>query len=287
MGGTLYRDMANAIVLAFDDGFAHYAVACLNSISLNYPNHPSILIQYDGCSAGVEAAIDRIGGRQLAATGHVRSAFAGAPGGPVGSALIYDRFAIWADGLPAYDKVLYLDADTLVLKPLDGIFERDRFLAVANHEPTEFVRVFDPASAGDRELHRLLREDGIPYPSRMDDMINAGVMMIPRSYRNVEQYERILHLYRRYRIHLHYADQSLLSLWCAANGIRPDTCFQYNFQSPFFTDPEIDIAFEDIHVLHFSGTRKPPTPHFRTWQRVGDAALKCEALFELYLNAYE
>lgn len=278
--------MTDAIVLAFDDGFAHYAVACLNSIDSNYPQHPAILVAYDGCRADVMAAIDRVGGRVLPAPGAVRGTFREAPAGEVANRVVYDRFMIWADGLAAYGNVLYLDADTLVLKPLEDLFQLDEFFGVANHEATAFVRVFDPALSSNPKLRRRLDEDGIAYPSHMDDMINAGVMLIPPEWRSAEQYERILYLYRRYLRYLNYADQSLISLWCAMNGIRPSAAFEYNFQSPMFTDPAVEIAFEDIKVLHFSGVRKPPTPEFRSWDRAGEAAPRCEQLFTHYLNLH-
>ena len=81
---------------------------------------------------------------------------------------------------------------------------------------------------------------------------------------------------------LHYADQSLLSLWCLLNRIRPSKDYRYNFQSPFLGDPNIQIAFDEIRILHFSGQRKPPTPAFRNWERLGKAAQRCETLFLHY-----
>lgn len=276
------RIMHHAIVLTFDDNLADHAIACMNSIKANFPRHPDVLAVYRGKASTVLAALDRLGARRVRPPRGLRRRFAGGPDGPVGSRTVYDRFVLWADGFQGYDNVLYLDVDTLVLAPLDELFRKDGFMAVVNHEPTENVRVFDPVCAADAVLARLLREDGFDYPGGMDDMINAGVMLVPRHCRTPDQYRRLLDLFDRYRDYLLFADQSLLSLWCAANGFRPGRCFEYNYQSPFFTAPDIDIPMEEIRVLHFSGVRKPPSAEFRSWERVGEAAAYCESLFHHY-----
>lgn len=275
--------MSHALFLSFDDRFANFAIACLNSVRANYPDHPDIVACYTGKRADMAALLDKMGARRLRASRRVRDAFADAPPGPVASLAVYDRLMIWAEDFDEYDNILYLDVDTLVLKPLDDLVGANEFVAVPNHEPAPDVRVFDPALAGDPSLDMLLKEDGLAWPGDMDDMINAGVLLVPPAARSKEQYRLLYRLYTRYRPWLHYADQSLLSLWCASNGFRPQNRYNYNFQSPFFTDDGIDLALKDIAILHFSSERKPLTDAFRRWERVGAIAARLEALYREYL----
>lgn len=276
--------MNNAIALVFDDDFARYAIACLNSIHANYPRHPDIIAYYPGTNPDVLHALERVSARPVASTPVVRAGFAHAPLGPIGNVAVYDRFMIWTGEFEDYDRVLYLDADTLVLHPLDDLFDTEGFFAVVNHEPTEYVRIFHPDQADNPDLRRLLREDGIEFPHHMDDMINAGVLSVPKTYRTEEHLNLLLELAQRYGSLLHYADQSLLSLWCRMNHISPSKDYRYNFQSPFFGDPDISVSFAEIRILHFSSPRKPPAPGFRNWERLGKAAAKCEQLFLHYAD---
>lgn len=273
--------MNNAIVLVFDDAYAAYAIACLNSIYANYPNHPDILAYYPGTDPAVLSVLQRLKARQIRETPAIRSAFASARLGPVGKPTIYDRFVIWTDALQDYERILYLDADTLILRPLDELFSKERFFAVANHEPTNYVRIFHPDQYTNPVLLHHLHDDGLDLPVDMDTMINAGVLLAPKSYRSQRHLALLIELTERYGTLLNYADQSLLSLWCLKLGITPSTDYRYNFQSPFFGDPEIKIAFEDIYILHFSSERKPLMAEFHNWNRLGRFAKKCE---EIYLD---
>lgn len=273
--------MNNAIVFFFDDNYYDYFRACINSLKCNFAVHPKLLAGYDGCRKTVIEFLDshdieRIRPETPEFGARVRT-------GPVDNGIVLRRFALWTDAFSVYDKVLHLDVDTLVLGSLQPLFEQEEFFVVANHEPSPEARVFQPGSNDDPRLRMLLREDGIDFPGHSDDMVNAGVFMIPRRYRNGEERGRLEYLAARYGAYLAYADQSLLSLYCKFRGIRCSTRFEYNYQSPFFTDETMGYALRDLKVVHFSN-HKPGSSGFMEWERLKGWRTR---LTDLYLHYRE
>jgi lipopolysaccharide biosynthesis glycosyltransferase len=192
------------------------------------------------------------------------------------------RFRLWRRAFRDHDTILHLDADTLVLAPLDPLFERPEPFIVANHEPSPEIRIFRPEHRRTAELQARLRQDGITYPGHPDDMGNAGVFTLPRAFRSREHLATLASFAQRYGAYLAYADQSLVSLWLRSLGIRPTSEFAYNFQTPFFTASDVAVPREDIRILHFSSDRKPGTRAFEQWNRVGEAREWLVDLFEEY-----
>ena len=279
------RPMSDAILLIFDDRFADYARACINSIAINYPHHPPLLVRYAGQDKAMHGFLDAHDARRFDWPDQTPASLARLPAGPVGNPIVYDRIRLWSELFPEIEQLLLLDADTLVLRPLDTLFRRRGFFAVSNHEPGRYVRVFHPELADDAVLARKLREDGIHYPAHMDDMLNAGVMVLPRELRSGQTREEMAYLAGRYGEYLNYADQSLISLWSHYRNLPISRDYAFNFQSPFFSDAEIDIDFDDIAVLHFSSHRKPGTQAFMEWERVAGTQERCLSLFHAYRDA--
>ncbi|MEO0917180.1 MAG: hypothetical protein AAFY31_09405, partial [Pseudomonadota bacterium] len=207
----------HAIYLKFDDGFLPYARACLNSLRVNFPAHPQILADYHGDDSDMYRLLAAMSVELLpperppAFMQHVRLA-------RVGDA-ISDRFRLFRSGLNQYQTILHLDADVLVLRPLDDLFDRPAPFFVANHEPDPAVRIFLPAALP--QLRALLREDGLPVPDGPDDMANGGLFTLPRAVRTPQTLAHLARLAARYGKWFAYADQSLLSLWLLARGERP------------------------------------------------------------------
>jgi len=270
----------SAIYLCFDDRFAGHARACLNSLRSNFPGHPPLLVDYRGRAPHVLSLVDA----------HAATRLHPAPPPEFTSALrmtrgrdcALHRFGLWRRGLRECGPILHLDADTLVLGPLDDLFEASQPVFVANHEADPAVRIFAPECAGDPTLLSRLAEDGLDYPDAPDDMANAGVFLLPPSLRTRPQMALLARLAQRYGAYFAFADQSLLSLWLRVRGIRPSTDFSVNFQTPFFTDPSVDLPFEAIRVLHFSSARKPGTRAFSQWSRAGPQRERLTELFHHY-----
>ncbi len=269
---------ANAIYIRFDDGFLPYARACLNSLRLNYPEHPTLIVDYPGSDPDVLAALDAFGAERLPAGKPPE--FSRFLHRQRGGGAVFDRLKLWQRPFDRFETILHLDADMLVLAPLDDLFGHGSPYFVANHEATQGVRVF--AAPTDEAIPRLLEKDGISMPSDPDDMANAGLFALPKRFRSRENLALLARLAERYGRFFAFADQSLLSLWLRASGLRPTLNFGDNFQTPFLTDPTVGVGLDEVRVLHFSSHRKPGSRAFDTWERVGEDRARVLELFQTY-----
>lgn len=273
-------DRTNAIYLRFDDAFLPFARACLNSIRHNYPEHPSILADYAGEDARMISLLESMKAERLppeAPPEFVR--YLSRKRAPQGVA---DRFKLWRNRFDRFDTILHLDADTLVLKPLDDLLTQSDPYFVSNHENTPGVRIFHSDHEHCGTLRDRLAEDDLTFPGRPDDMANAGMFVLPRAFRNPQTLAVLANLARRYGEYFAYADQSLLSLWLQTLAIRPSLNYADNYQTPFFTESDATIPLEDVRILHFSSQRKPGTRSFMEWTRVGAVRDDIIAMFEYY-----
>jgi hypothetical protein len=270
----------NAVYIRFDDRVVDDARACLNSLRTNWPGHPPILADYAGTHEDVRALLNALGATTLAPM-HAPAFTALLPSRRDRSP-VFDRFKLWLAPLRAYGTILHLDADTLVLGPLDDLLAAEKPVFVANHEADPAVRVFTTRPQDDPRLATLLHKDGLGQFDGPDDMVNAGVFAIPRRYRAREELARLAQLTARYAPWLAFADQSLLSIWLRALDLRPTVDFRFNYQTPFLTDPSVKVPFDDVRVFHFSSHRKPGTPAFTRWNRVGAEHGRLLALYARY-----
>ena len=259
---------SQAIFMAFDESYSLYARACLNSLNEHYPKHPEIFVFYDGTEA---ATIDYL---RLFPGVHLlpREALVD-PGnvtlGPVGSKGVYYKYSTWSPFFAEFDKVLYLNVDTLILKPLDDLFAMETAYAAPNHEALPQVRVFAPESIAESHLQNLLRQDRVSNLGEMDDMCNAGVLMLPQRYRSSAQLQKLIDITARYNQFLNYADQSAISIWFHLNKLPLSARYEFNFQAPMLDAPDMkDYDLRNIGILHFSSPRKPNTVEFMMWGRI-------------------
>jgi lipopolysaccharide biosynthesis glycosyltransferase len=255
--------MENAIVIMFNDGYFRYAKVCIESIKENYPGHPAILAFYDGDDGDIISYLSAVDKLKICAyepdyqqsiglnTGILNL-------GVVNDYRVYFKYILWTDHFAEYNNVLHLDADTMVLKPLDHLFSTDGFFIVSNH----YDDLFYADSFEDGTLQVQLEEDGLAIAQK-DDMANAGVFMIPRQYRTPEHLAALLETTYRYNRHLKLADQSAISLWCHLNNIPISRQFQYNFQGYFYTGVLNEFDYTNIHIIHFAAGWKPESPLFQ------------------------
>ncbi len=259
--------MKNAIVTVFDDEYFKYARALLNSIKLNYPHHPAILACYDGNKPEVLNFLQSTGGVVVIPCQGVCMSSIGLQMrnlnlGLVGNPKVYFKYLLWTDTFDEYDNVLYLDSDTLVLQPLDYLFEQDDFFCVADNTADYTCRLFYPDRSADSQLLAWLELDGICFPGGKNDMLNAGMFLIPKKYRNPYYLGSLLGLTHRYNEFLMFADQSAISLWCKRHGIPIRPLYQYNFQACFFFDPMLlNFPFSEITILHYTWWKPDEEPY--------------------------
>lgn len=259
--------MNNAIFMTFDDRFSKLARACLKSLMKNYPEHPRLFVYYDGKNDRILKFLHGIPNSQLMPKIEIPGISHRLNLGEVGSPTVYYRYFAWSDFFADFDNVLYLDVDTLVLRPLDELFDTTEFFVVDNREPDQSVRVFDPADLKEEGLCSLLAQDQLPTMQGVGDMCNAGVFVIPKKLRSLQSQKQLVEITNRYNRYLKFADQSAISLWCCQNNIQFSTKYEFNYQVTFFNS-EIHRQLRDIYLLHFSSPRKPNTKEFREWKRI-------------------
>jgi len=231
------RRKHHAIFLAFDEGFASHAQVCLNSLRRNYPDYPSLLVYYEGDRP---ATVDFLRSfqrlrliRSLKISELVQQFHLGINNHPA----VYYKYEVWSPAFEEFDNILYLDADTIVLKPLDTLLETGSFFAVANRE-SEPSRVFYRDQLSSDRLLKLLARDGLSALNEPDDMCNAGVLVVPRQYRTEGHFDQLCAITKEYDASLQFADQSAISIWCKINALELSDRIEYNYEPTLFRFPE-------------------------------------------------
>ncbi|HEY9718624.1 MAG TPA: glycosyltransferase, partial [Trichormus sp.] len=140
--------MNNAIFLPFDNNFTLYARACINSIKRNFPEHPRMLVLYDGSEPTFLSFLAGMDNLDLVKTSDMNEIFArfGLQDSDLNDKryLLY-KYLAWSELFEPYDNVLYLDVDTLVLRPLDDMLSSAEFLVIPDNEIRADARVFQVA----------------------------------------------------------------------------------------------------------------------------------------------
>ena len=277
----------NAIFIVFDDLFFKFFQACITSLVKNYPEYPEILVYYEGDDGMVVEYVKQIKRVRLVSELIDTNSIECFELGVVSSRMVFIRLYLWGDSFSEYDKILYLDADTLVLNPLDSIFSQEKFYIVTDAS-SKSVGVFKPEFTNDQHLSSLLKADGLDFFSVQRNMYNAGVFMIEKHLRTEHNFRAILDIAQRYDGYLAFGDQSVISLWCHINGIKCDDDSKNNFQIASIlagtTDLSrfvngVDAAIHSINILHFSLMK--PEPH------VIDVIQKSLLFLERFFNLFE
>lgn len=248
--------MRNAIFLTFDDNYFSYAKVCLMSLEKNYPDHPEVLIYYDG---NKNSTINFLQGITRSSLHYPEFDFMDLKGldlGPIGSSKVYFRFILWTEKFKKYDSILHLDVDTIILKPFPELFDKVDFFCILDYTP--FNRnIFKSKYYNSWLLKRMLRKDGIREKIQNIEMLNAGVFLIPKKYRTKEQFNKLIKISKKYNQFIQYADQSVITIWCKKNNISICDEVIYNFQLPFMISESVNslmlmksISADQIKILH-------------------------------------
>jgi len=277
--------MNNAIFMAFDDKHFYYFIRLYNSLNENYPDHPIILAHYEGIQPSrVEWLKSRKDIRLYLNTELPPELTTQYYHKAVPSKLVYFKYLLWTELYDEYDNILHLDADTLVFSSFEELFKRDEFFVAYNNISFKEVTIL-PTNKKDRGLSGFyLGYHGIRTPTH-NDMVNAGIFMIPKKYRKREHLKFLIDITNDFKDLLVYADQSALSLWCIKNNITPSEEYEYNFQTPLFEKSyrsrykgKLSLGsffslrkdiINKIKILHYSGPIKPDIIKFRKWNLMG------------------
>lgn len=238
--------MKNAIYMALDRNYEKYAIPCLNSIHQNWAHHPVIFLFYDNLSDEFIKFTGKFKKQiRLVKIDYDRD-FQNL--GPVNNKIVYHKYNCWNEKyFKSFDNVLHLDCDTIMLKPLDKIFNgKSRFFT--NNESEDVAKAFK----------------NIKTP-----MCNAGVFVVNNNDINDKNLNELYELTDALSDESLFADQSIISMWCMTNNIPIEEDVYFNFQPQFlkYKDGEVDkYEYSKISLLHFAA-RKPDTISFHTWWR--------------------
>lgn len=140
-------------------------------------------------------------------------------------------------------------------------FNHDGFFIT--HDDQELARVFklhDQLLFGEQrtrdkaEFQRMLRSEQLEHLAHLGSMANAGVFTISRKFRSNSHYLQLLKIAKDYERFIAYGDQSIISIWCAKNGIPIQDRAELNCQIRFLYKKKLGL--EHIRILHFSGEAK-------------------------------
>ena len=77
--------------------------------------------------------------------------------------MIYFRFILWSNLIDEYDNVVYLDCDTIILKPFPKVFELNDFFAISDNSEQFNQGIFSAEEKDNKSLLALLRKDNIKF----------------------------------------------------------------------------------------------------------------------------
>jgi lipopolysaccharide biosynthesis glycosyltransferase len=266
---------------------------------INYPNHPKLLVHYSGWRKERITWLSYREDIRLYLKQDLPKEFSyNWYHEEVSSKMVYFKYLLWTNEYDEYDNILHLDADTIILSPLDKLFESKEFFIVKNNIPFKEVQVLSSYYRG--YIDPIIQAHGLRYPEH-EDMVNAGVFLIPKAYRTKHYLDSLLKITNDFGPFLVYADQSALSLWCIENDITPSSDYQYNFQMPVFNklfrsrykgnlsvggyfSYKKDIL-DKIKIIHFSGILKPDRAKFNKWGLMGRYAKLFSNCYRTYSGA--
>lgn len=272
--------MSNAIFIGgCTNEYVKYAIAFLNSIKINYPNHPKILFHYlDSLSPENVKIIEKYKDVEIIKV-KLEEEELGYGWDKDENPRWHDTYVklrCFSENYSQYDKLLYLDIDTLVLKPLEELFNFNEFIIVNDCGVLNFFRTEEVEKIKDK-----IKEDGLnTYFPRTG---NAGCFLVPKKYRTKFNHNQIIYLLNRYRKELMVADQSLINMWMAKNSIESKDWYKFNCQIRMLTNTECNIKLQDVHLLHYSNL-KADSPMFFQWDAIIPYNKELYDLFYHYFN---
>lgn len=218
----------HVIFASLNRRFVPYAEMLLKTLRRTNPDHPEVHFYHTDLDAHARRKLERAGRVKT-----VACAFDDFKAGPAMAShdqaladprISYARFLIWTQRFDAYETVLHLDTDLLILGSIQELFETRDFLIFPETYEGEDAVFYDPR---DPELVSRLAEDGI---QNLPQAANAGVFAVPRAFRTPENCELLTNLIDRYGKFIKWSDQSILNLWMARRGLRVTDDLRFNFQ---------------------------------------------------------
>ena len=137
------------------------------------------------------------------------------------------------------EKVLYLDADTIIRGPIDKLYQEDI--------SDVFVKAFIDLGSNKKHVTSLYIDHAY---------FNSGVMLmnfkLMREVWNMTLIERAIN---NLKDKLEYPDQDILNILIPSKKLKFFPNYRFNFQAGYMLDKEYD--FNDILIIHYVGPLKP------------------------------
>ena len=138
--------MTAALMVTVDARYADLLQVFLGSLHRHYLNHPEVLV----CTSGWDATLRNRFQRLFPFVTWVDVADLDWNAGPpmqhqeeFDHSVMYARWAALTARFDQYDQILYLDADMLVLEPLDALFDSGQVVAFEDLYPDKATLVFN------------------------------------------------------------------------------------------------------------------------------------------------
>ena len=248
--------MTAAVLVTVDACYADLLQLFLASLHRHYPNHPEVLV----CTSGWDATLQKRLQRLFPFVTWVDLADLEWNVGPpmqhqreFDHSVMYARWAALTVRFDRYDQILYLDADMLVLQPLDALLDSDQVVVFEELYPNKGTLVFNDRNAPG--LEALLAADELGDHD-WNIAANAGVIVLPRSVRTAGHLAAAQRMIRQYATHLMWGDQSLLNIWMARYRLDVTHDCRFNYQLRLLLgDHTRCCPFRDVKILHFNGQR--------------------------------
>lgn len=243
--------MENAIFFSVNQRFFEHLSLCFKSIIKYYPNHPDIIVNHVDLTKNQITYLKNILPSKFIQSqlddnelwpimGHLDE--------NINPKVFYARFMIWKSPIfNNYDKILFLDSDILIIKPLDHLFTQDSFFITEEYYKGEDAIFKLPKS---EELKSKLAKDGIV---ETESTANAWIFLVPKSYRSKEFYNQIVYILEKYKKYIKRADQSIINIRMMINKLAPDNTYLFNFQHRLVLNKKFDKILDCASIVHFNG----------------------------------
>jgi lipopolysaccharide biosynthesis glycosyltransferase len=177
------------------------------------------------------------------------------------SEVFYSKFNLFKTYFKKWEKIIFLDADIIVKKPLFGMIKHNGFSA-ANSTTMPLNREFNSNNL--RLLKKLNNEIRLKGPA-----FNTGVMSFDSSIIDNDTFTRLIKLHNKYyEIHMHREESTLNLLFAGKWNVLPT---RYNIYPDWIYQKNI-MKKEEIKgfILHFMGPLKPSdkkSPFYKEWKQ--------------------
>jgi len=205
--------------------------------------------------------------------------------------LVYDKIYLFSQYFNKWRKIIYLDADMIVLKSLDQLKGVKYFGAVEDFYPygkLKFQLIKNRIFKDEREVSFINKYNLEDHP------FNAGLLVLDGDMASMKKFQELINFSKEHENIARLAEQSILNLYFYKKWEKLPP--QYN--ANYFNPPNRRMPpIKDAIILHHWGLDKPWSPRnpfYKLWREYLDKAdevdlndrLRLDNSFKHNLNFY-